>query len=99
MPEVSEKEKRKKKRKSPKSHLNSYANDDIITYVYPDSDVLYSEDKEVVKEGDYPIEINSSNDLIIFRSQRHRKTSPRETQRILSNHLSLSLHRQDSQIY
>ena len=69
IPKVSEKEKRKKKRKSPKSHLNSYANDDIITYVYPDSDVLCSEDKEVVKEGDYPIEINSSNDLIRITTQ------------------------------
>jgi HSP20 family molecular chaperone IbpA len=73
IPKVSGKEKRKKKRKfkkSPKSHLNSYANDDIITYVYPDSDVLYSEDKEVVKgEGDYLIEVTRSNDLIRITTQ------------------------------
>jgi HSP20 family molecular chaperone IbpA len=63
------KEKRKLK-KSPKSHLNSYANDDIITYAYRDSDVLYGEDKEVVKgEGDYPIEITRSNDLIRITTQ------------------------------
>jgi HSP20 family molecular chaperone IbpA len=73
IPKVSEKEKRKKKRKfkkSPKSHLNSYASDDIITYAYHDSDVLYGEDKEVVKgEGDYPIEITRSNDLIRITTQ------------------------------
>lgn len=73
IPKVSGKEKRKKKRKfkkSPKSHLNSYANDDVITYAYHDSDVLYSEDKEVVKgEGDYPIEITRSNNLIRITTQ------------------------------
>jgi HSP20 family molecular chaperone IbpA len=75
MPKVSGKEKRKKTRKfkrSPNSHLNfnSYANDDVITYAYRDSDVLYSEDKEVAKgEGDYPIEITRSNDLIRITTQ------------------------------
>jgi HSP20 family molecular chaperone IbpA len=73
LPKVSGKEKRKKKRKfkkSPKSHLNSYANDDVITYAYHDSDILYSEDNEVVKEErDYPIEITRSNDLIRITTQ------------------------------
>jgi HSP20 family molecular chaperone IbpA len=72
LPKVIGKEKGKKKRKfkkSPKSHLNSYANDDIITYAHHDSDV-YSEDNEVVKEeGDYPIEITRSNDLIRITTQ------------------------------
>jgi HSP20 family molecular chaperone IbpA len=70
IPKVSRKEKRKFK-KSPKSHLNSYANDDdIIRYVYPDSDVLYSEDKELVKgQRDYPIEVTRSNDLIRITTQ------------------------------
>jgi HSP20 family molecular chaperone IbpA len=73
IPKVSGKEGRKKIRefkKSPNSHLNSYANDDVITYAYRDSDVLYSEDKEVVKgKGDYPIEITRSNELIRITTQ------------------------------
>jgi hypothetical protein len=53
----------------PNHHLSSYNSDDPRTYVYPDHD---NEEKEVVKgkgEGDYPLEIIRSDDVIRIKTQ------------------------------
>lgn len=58
----------KESKRSSNNRLSSYVNDDARTHVCPDPDVLYSEDKELVK-GDYPLEIIRSDNLIRITTQ------------------------------
>jgi hypothetical protein len=76
-PKVSNKRRGKETKEFKRSlnhYLSSYVNDDARTHVYPDPDVLYRGEKEVVKgEGDkqdyYPLEIIRSDEIIRITTQ------------------------------